>query len=448
MGSFRPFWCNASGRRYRSLTHDGFLSYGRLLCSAEPRQINYQRLCSSRSRSNQFPGAWRCFQRRSLIGSIPACGCCLQYGLECSAYGRFTLIVTRTRAISSASTAEAALPEKGGEPIQAANEALVDSVEPENWVASVVRKKKERQNRPDRRELVYETPRKHALLFSDAVVHCRGDDLPFGSREYILLPPNVSLHEFESLEKESRLLRNETGEQISPSVPSLPWIASLRAHRHMIFGATIRNGDLTGDHVEQMLQNQASVKSFKMIGTVGPLLDAALSDCSSTGEQPQTLATVNGLCSWVALQFELLEEKQIRKAPPESKVLQKYWQRRGTDKAEMVELVAVRAMATGIPRSQQPMGTMEQASAVEQSSADTIGLGTYRDGQELWERLAKEYISEMHAEQCTADEIELYRSRRGVVTHFEYLALADTGSAVSPSYLREAGGIMARLFFV
>jgi hypothetical protein len=327
----------------------------------------------------------------------------------------------------------------------------VDSVEPENWVASVVRKKKERQNRPDRRELVHATPRKHALLFPDAVVHCRGEDLPFGSREYILLPPNVSLHEFESLEKESRLLRKEMGEQrlISGSLPTLPWIASLRAHRHMIFGATIRNGSFTGDHVEQTLQKQASAKSFKLIGTVGSLLDAALSDCSSTGEQPQALATVNGLCSWVALQFELLEGKQIRKAPPESKVLQKYWQRRGTDQRGMMELEAVRAMATGIPRSsQQSMDSMERTSGVEQDPVTTIGLGTYRDGQILWEQLAKEYISEMHAEQCTADEIELYRSRRGVVTHFEYLALADTGSAVSPSYLREAGGIMARLFFV
>ncbi|KAL3806853.1 hypothetical protein ACHAXA_008241 [Cyclostephanos tholiformis] len=119
-------------------------------------------------------------------------------------------------------------------------------------------------------------------------------------------------------------------------------------------------------------------------------------------------------------------------------------------------LDAVRSIATGRPR---PGHTV-------------VGAGTYRDGMGGWMALAREYARlatttssttyDAHVTIDSADleaprpltlaarkrfahgpeEVALYASRSGEVTTIEHLA------HTTPEYLKEAGGAMARIFFV
>lgn len=97
---------------------------------------------------------------------------------------------------------------------------------------------------------------------------------------------------------------------------------------------------------------------------------------------------------------------------------------------------AVRAIATGEPRP----------------GHSVVGAGTYRDGKIGWTALAREYSQLATTESVSLDasyvgrkgleELALYNSRGGEVTKIEHLAHTQ------PEYLREAGGAMARIFFV
>jgi len=103
-------------------------------------------------------------------------------------------------------------------------------------------------------------------------------------------------------------------------------------------------------------------------------------------------------------------------------------------------LDAVRAIATGIPRP----------------GHSVVGAGTYRDGKEAWMTLAWEYCALVDGvrdggwasgEGATCawrglEEVLLYKSRDGEVSLVEHLAHTH------PDYLKDAGGAMARLFFV
>jgi hypothetical protein len=102
--------------------------------------------------------------------------------------------------------------------------------------------------------------------FPDAVIHRRGE-LPYGSRQYLLLPPHV---EAEAAE------------------PSL-LLASLHAHRNVLFGAASKY------ELKECL----------------PLVHAALEDANTQGEQPQALATLHGLCDFVVDRLDTLELDQV-----------------------------------------------------------------------------------------------------------------------------------------
>jgi len=82
---------------------------------------------------------------------------------------------------------------------------------------------------------------------------------------------------------------------------------------------------------------------------------------------------------------------------------------------------AIKAMATGIPRE----------------GHSVVGQGTFRDGEQGWDALAREFI-----ELKKAEEVELYVNHGATLVTIEHLA--DT----KPDYLRSAGGAMARLFFL
>jgi hypothetical protein len=223
-------------------------------------------------------------------------------------------------------------------------------------------------------------------FYPDAVVHARGD-LPYGSREYVLLPPYVSL------------------EDVADEENSHLKLASLQAHRNVIFGAQ--------RYCQKKLyspnddDDDIAVKPT-LLSACMPLLDAAMVDASEEGEQPQAVSTLHGLSVWAAA--SLLGRTK-------SKAVSKM--QKDPDKA--VALEAALAIATGIPRP----------------GHSVVGQGTYRDGASAWEELAKEFVSLHRSEEC-----QLYQARGAELVGIELLA--DT----SPDYMRSAGGSMARLFFL
>jgi len=116
-------------------------------------------------------------------------------------------------------------------------------------------------------------------------IHRRGD-LPYGSREYLLLPPHLPLQQASAQNT----------------------LANLRAHRNIVFGAQFR------------------------IDLAAPLLRVALEDCSTEGEQPQAVSTLHGLSQWVC---DCLDGKQESDTLPT---------------LDAINLEAITAIATGIPR--------------------------------------------------------------------------------------------------
>jgi hypothetical protein len=216
------------------------------------------------------------------------------------------------------------------------------------------------------------------VLFPDARVHARGD-LPYGSREYILLPPNVSLQD--------TLMHGE----------DTNIIASIRAHRNIIFGARV------------LTQHKSPLWTIDAV--CPPLFKVALEDASAQGEQVQAVSTLHGLCDWVAR--NLGSETEL---PCPSRVLEDL-----QNDPDATALEAVRAIATGIPRP----------------GHSVIGQGTFRDARVAWERLAKEFI-----QYRLSEEAKLYQLAGAELVNIEHLA--DT----QPAYLMAAGGAMARFFFM
>jgi hypothetical protein len=159
-------------------------------------------------------------------------------------------------------------------------------------------------------------------------------------------------------------------------------IASLFAHKNIIFGAKVND-------------------SFDMIEACSPLLQAALHDAADVGEQPQAVASLAGLCNFV--------ENCLEQEDPILKEL------------DSLSLEACTAIATGIPRAGHSM----------------VGFGTFRDGQDGWEILAKEFVN-----RNLSQEANLYKTQGGELVRVEHLA--DDSEA----YMKTAGGAMSRLFFV
>jgi len=108
-----------------------------------------------------------------------------------------------------------------------------------------------------------------------------------------------------------------------------------------------------------------------------------------------------------------------------------------SQRIQMIE--AIRAISTGIPRP----------------GHSVVGAGSYRDGMKGWVALSREYtqlatttnsdavtLDSSYVGRVGLEELALYKSRNGEVTKIEHLA------HTTPEYLKEAGGAMARLFFV
>lgn len=164
-------------------------------------------------------------------------------------------------------------------------------------------------------------------------------------------------------------------------------IASLAAHRNVVFGAT------------------SNVEEHSIYDVCDTLLLQALDDCAVVGDQPQALSSLQGLTDYVSKCID---------GEASSEVLEKF-------RNDNVVYEAVKAIATGIPRT----------------GHSVVGKGTHKDAGKAWEDLAKEFIAKQMADECT-----LYMTHGGELVAIELLA--DT----NPKYLKSAGGAMARYFFV
>ena len=202
------------------------------------------------------------------------------------------------------------------------------------------------------------------------VTHRRGD-AGYGSREYLLLPPGTQLEDAKN----------------HPSIKA----AGLLAHRNIMFGA------------------RSFHEEYRVSSVCMPLVELALKDCSSQGEQPQAIASLNGLCEWVQ---KCLQDGD---GSSSSEVLAKL------KKEDVTAWEAVQAIATGIPRK----------------GHSVIGVGTFRDGEKGWKALAREFV-----DRKLAEEVALYQKFGGQIVGIEHLADKN------PSYLKSAGGAMARVFFL
>ena len=210
------------------------------------------------------------------------------------------------------------------------------------------------------------------------------------TRQYVLLPSHLTIpSSFKQREQEETFYK-ETN------------IVSLYANRNIIFGAQI------GSHYIHQLNEDDNQQ--KLIELALPLVKVALQNASIEGEQPQALSTLNGLSSWVRSCLQSQEK--------ESSTIQQLQQ----DTSSRVALEAITAIATGTPRP----------------GHSVVGIGTYRDGKDTWEQLAKEYCLQEGGESF---ESSLYQQAGGQIIQMEYLA------DKRESYLQQAGGTMARFLF-
>jgi hypothetical protein len=306
----------------------------------------------------------------------------------------------------------------------------------------------------------------------DAVIHLRGSDLPYGSREYLLLPPHVKVTD---LEFEPSLL-----------------LASIRAHRNILFDARmmIQNASSSSSSssssslqdnvsdsdkddndisrpIEIKQQQEQQQQCPRLVHVCLPLVQAALQDAGSQGEQPQAISTLHGLSSWIVnclegrIKSQVLNNLLLLQSQQNTTTTTTTTTTTSNDDnsaaattAADIALGAVRAIATGIPRP----------------GHSVVGVGTYHDAKVTWQALAKEYVQlsitkttpmaiktktsttsttltiqeqqQQQYYQYGSQEAELYQAAGGQLVGIEYLADQQ------PSYLQSAGGAMARFFFL
>jgi len=180
--------------------------------------------------------------------------------------------------------------------------------------------------------------------------------------------------------------------------PSLA-AAALFAHRNILFGARAFHG-------------------YSILDVCDRLVETAVREAEEfcAGEQVQAMANLRGLTHWVSKQLQEGGDSNHVQQPTVSETLKQL-----QESSDPVPLEAVRAIATGIPRP----------------GHSVVGQGTFRDGEEAWKALAREFI-----ELGMSEEANLYQKHGGRLVTIEHLA--DT----NPKYLKTAGGAMARFFIL
>lgn len=204
----------------------------------------------------------------------------------------------------------------------------------------------------------------------------------------------VGGHEYDAL-KQIRLVQ-------LPSItfPDPKTLASIYVKRNMIFGTRVH------------------FSSEKGIMIALPLLKRALHEAGSEGDQPQGLASLYGLCHYV---------QQCILDPSISPTMLSLIQESEQSTEGKIILQAVQSIATNVPRE----SNME------------VGWGTYTDARPGWTRLAKEYGSLSDTETTLIGEPQLFQKVGAVLVQIEYI-----GNEENPEYWKDAGGSMAKYFFL
>uniref|UniRef100_A0A7S1ZC62 Uncharacterized protein n=1 Tax=Ditylum brightwellii TaxID=49249 RepID=A0A7S1ZC62_9STRA len=244
-------------------------------------------------------------------------------------------------------------------------------------------------------------------IMKNAKVHIRGEK--YGSREYILLPSNLTIDV------------NDDSDASLESTIQASKLASLRAHRNIIFGARVYNVTTTDADDEDDSTTTMTTPLNLMTGGCKRLLNVALNDAAEYGEQPQAIAALYGLCDWVSTCIHEMERERNADQCSSEALLHIIQEQEKTGDSTTYE--AIKAIATGIPRP----------------GHSVVGVGTFRDGQKGWETLATEYAM---TQDGLAQEAALYRMCGGELTNVEHLA--DR----SEDYIRSAGGAMVRFYFL
>jgi len=207
----------------------------------------------------------------------------------------------------------------------------------------------------------------HTTLVTNAKVHRVGDD-KYGKRTYILIPDGTDI-------------------DLALKVDKLH-LGRIFADKNYIYGAKV---------VQRSLGSHSDVCKR--------LLDMALEDSKSQGEDPVALASLDGLSRWIVGGIEGKNEiahlNELQASDEKS-------------------FEACKSIATGIPRP----------------GHSVVGQGTYRDAEIAWRSLATEYVTLK-----MSDEANLYQGNDAQLVGIDHLA--DT----SREAMMGAGGSMARFIF-
>ena len=140
-------------------------------------------------------------------------------------------------------------------------------------------------------------------------------------------------------------------------------------------------------------------------------------------DQPQGVATLNGLSNYVRYGLE---------NPYFSDALEKLKLSSSEGENGMISFDAVRSVATQIPRE----------------GHQVVGIGTYTDAKDGWTELAMEYAKKRgengskEMEMVKEGEPQLFQKVGAVLVNIEYIGDEN------PQYWGDAGGAMARFFFL
>eukprot|EP00979_Chaetoceros_neogracilis_P009190 scaffold2090_cov151-Chaetoceros_neogracile.AAC.7 len=213
-------------------------------------------------------------------------------------------------------------------------------------------------------------------------------------------------------------------------------LASICVKRNIIFGPKLIH-----------LNDKGFVK------TLSPLLKQAFDQASVEGDQPQGLAALDGLAHYVTLAMqedgpivspilEQLKKEAAQHQQQQQLILQESQaspatytddgsERASVQDAQLV-LEAVYSVATQMPRQ----------------NHSVVGMGTYTDARRGWSMLAKEYAQyNRNHEYCKhklirEGDAQLFQKHGGVFVNVEYIGDEN------PQYWEDAGGSMARFFFM
>lgn len=208
-------------------------------------------------------------------------------------------------------------------------------------------------------------------------------------------------------------------------------LASMHVKRNIIFGTRIHDREylqikgrkdiiLEQGEEEDTYDGNDNYRNYHNFGFVKlckPLLKACLDQAGVEGDQPQGLAALSGLSARV---------KYLIDNPSGSNIMENFIKQASSDNDKKIIFEATTAIATQTPRQ----------------GHETVGLGTYLDARPLWTALAKEYALSRKGEMIKQGEPQLFSASGAVFVGIEYIGDEN------PNYWIDAGGSMARFFFV